>query len=281
MITIGLTTWKEHPALINDEQRDVSLTEYAAVLPTVEVDTPFYGIPRASTVTKWQQMVPPEFQFILKANKLMTKHDYGTDEVDDDACKTAFAEYKEMIKPLVRKHQLKTILFQFPPFFRRSAENLQWLFEVRDMMGDLPIAVEFRNPSWYEKSLIPDLMDYLTRLQMTHVIADEPHRLNDGVPFVPETTTPSLAVLRLHGRNEKGWFNQGKDWRGQRTLYRYSADELNQFADVINHLTPKVKEVCVIFNNNSNRDAAPNALELQQLMGISWDGLGPQQLSLF
>lgn len=148
-------------------------------------------------------------------------------------------------------------------------------------MGDLPIAVEFRNPSWYEKSLIPDLMDYLTRLQMTHVIADEPHRLNDGVPFVPETTTPSLAVLRLHGRNEKGWFNQSKDWRGQRTLYRYSADELNQFADVINHLTPKVKEVCVIFNNNSNRDAAPNALELQQLMGISWDGLGPQQLSLF
>lgn len=97
MITIGLTTWKEHPALINDEQRDVSLTEYAAILPTVEVDTPFYGIPRASTVTKWQQMVPPEFQFILKANKLMTKHDYGTDEVDDDARKTAFAEYKEMI----------------------------------------------------------------------------------------------------------------------------------------------------------------------------------------
>ena len=43
-ITIGLTTWTEHPALINNEQRPVTLNEYAQ-LPTVEVDTFFYALP--------------------------------------------------------------------------------------------------------------------------------------------------------------------------------------------------------------------------------------------
>ncbi len=65
MITIGLTTWKEHPALIQNVQRDVT-PEYAAVLPVVELDTPFYGIPRASTVANWQKEVPEKFQFILE-----------------------------------------------------------------------------------------------------------------------------------------------------------------------------------------------------------------------
>ena len=38
-ITIGLTTWTEHPALINDEERPVTLNEYAQHLPTVEADS--------------------------------------------------------------------------------------------------------------------------------------------------------------------------------------------------------------------------------------------------
>ncbi|CAI2566584.1 hypothetical protein AKUH3B203J_02740 [Apilactobacillus kunkeei] len=46
MITLGVTTWSEHPALINGEDRPVKLNEYAAHFPVVEVDNPFYGIPQ-------------------------------------------------------------------------------------------------------------------------------------------------------------------------------------------------------------------------------------------
>ncbi|GAA3603570.1 DUF72 domain-containing protein [Secundilactobacillus similis DSM 23365 = JCM 2765] len=280
MITIGLTTWKEHPALINDEQRDVTLSEYAAVLPVVEVDTPFYGIPRVTTVQRWQQEVPAGFQFILKANKVMTKHDYGTDEVSEADRQQAFVDFRRMVQPLVTKHQLKAVLFQFPPFFRRSTENLEWLVDIRRLMGDLPIAVEFRNPTWYDPALVNDVMTYLKQLHMTHVIVDEPHRLNDGMALLPQVTS-DLAILRLHGRNEKGWFNQGKDWRGQRTLYRYSDAELAEFGQLVTNLSQQAKDVCVIFNNNSGGDAAPNALALRDLLGIHWTGLGPQQMSLF
>lgn len=65
------------------------------------------------------------------------------------------------------------------------------------------------------------------------------------------TTTPHLTLIRLHGRNQAGWQAGGKDWRGKRTLYRYSASELTDLAQAIQEQQPQPKETCVIFNNNS------------------------------
>ncbi|WP_282802456.1 DUF72 domain-containing protein [Secundilactobacillus kimchicus] len=281
MITIGLTTWREHPALVGGTKAQTTLSDYAAVLPVVEVDTPFYGIRDSQMVIKWQREVPNNFQFVIKANQLMTKHDLGHDEKDDAARQAAFVAYRQMIEPLVSAHQLKAILFQFPPFFRRTTENIDWLLQIRQQLPKLPIAVEFRHPSWYADTVIESVMAYLKGLKMTHVIVDEPHRLNDGLPFVPQVTTPQLAIVRLHGRNETGWFNQGPDWRKKRTLYRYNEAELQELATQVRTLADNAKEVCVIFNNNSGGDAAPNALALRDLLGVTWDGLGPQQLNLF
>ncbi len=52
MITIGLTTWSEHP-ILNDGNMPVSLNAYAAYFPTVEIDNSFYGVPRVSVVIDW------------------------------------------------------------------------------------------------------------------------------------------------------------------------------------------------------------------------------------
>lgn len=54
MITIGLTTWREHGSLLHEgQERKLTLPEYAQFLPCVELDTPFYGIPRESSFRKW------------------------------------------------------------------------------------------------------------------------------------------------------------------------------------------------------------------------------------
>ena len=56
------------------------------------------------------------------------------------------------------------------------------------------------------------------------------------------------------------------------------------FAQQIQQLTPQPREVCIIFNNNSGKDAAPNALALQKMMGVHFAGLAPrspEQLDLF
>lgn len=73
-ITLGLTTWTEHPALIHDQLRPVTLNEYAQHLPTVEVDTFFYALPQMTTIQNWLAEVPAGFQFIIKAHQGMTLH---------------------------------------------------------------------------------------------------------------------------------------------------------------------------------------------------------------
>ncbi|CAM2912803.1 DUF72 domain-containing protein [Levilactobacillus brevis] len=281
MITIGLTTWKEHPALIGGEERPVTLTEYAGRLPVVELDTPFYGIPRQSTVANWQAAVPDGFQYILKANQVMTRHD-RQHPLDEAGITAAFDQFIMAIQPMVTAGKLMTVLFQFPPFFNRTTANIQYLRDVRLKMGKLPVAVEFRSPSWFETpGMTADVMAYLQSLKLTNVTTDEPHNLNDGIPLVETVTTPELAVVRLHGRNAQGWFNQGADWRKTRTLYRYSEPELQDIAVLVKRVAQHAQQVCVIFNNNSAKDAAPNALRLQEILGLHWQNLAPQQLDLF
>jgi len=281
MISIGLTTWTEHPALIGGEDRPVTLTEYAGHFPVVELDTPFYGIPRQTTVGKWSAAVPDGFQYILKANQVMTKHD-RKEPADATTLATAFEQFKEAIQPLVVSGKLLTVLFQFPPFFNRTTANIEYLRDVRVQMGNLPVAVEFRSPSWFATpGMTADVLAYLKSLKLTNVTTDEPHNLNDGIPLVDTVTTPELAVVRLHGRNAQGWFNQGANWRKTRTLYRYSEEELQGFAALTKRLDQQAKNVCVIFNNNSGRDAAPNAQRLQAILDLHWENLAPQQLDLF
>ena len=280
MITIGLTTWTEHPSLLGGTDK-LTLTEYSGVLPVVEVDTPFYGIPKPSTVAKWQKAVPAKFQFILKANQTMTLHDTLEDGISMDALKPAYREYRAMLKPLPQHDQLKAILFQFPPFFERSTRNFHYLQRIVQWLPGLPIAVEFRNQSWYEPGVKDSVFDFLKDLGIVHVVVDEPNAMNDGVSFEPVVTNPELAIMRLHGRNQAGWSAKGKDWRSQRTLYRYSDAELAEFKTTVDQLQMQAKEICVIFNNNSGGDAADNALALKALLGISFGDLGPQQLDLF
>ncbi|TPR34514.1 DUF72 domain-containing protein [Apilactobacillus micheneri] len=283
MITIGLTTWSDHPALINDEQRKVKLNEYTGFFPTVEVDNPFYGIPRLTTIKQWQHQVPKDFQFVIKANKLMTKHDLKSlMPANDEQRLQAFVNFKTAMQPLLDAGQLKTILFQFPPYFQRNNDNIRYLIKIRKLLGKkMPITVEFRNPSWTEDGVYSSVLQYLKRFNMTLAIVDEPHNLNNGIAFKPVITTKKLAFLRLHGRNEDGWFHQGKDWRSQRTLYRYNDSELKAFADSIKDLEKQVDEVCIIFNNNSGKDAAPNALNLKDLLNLHFKNLAPKQLDLF
>lgn len=286
MITIGLTTWSDHPSLIK-QQRPVQLTEYAAFFPVVEIDNPFYGLPTKATIANWQSQVPDKFQFILKANREMTKHpadDKLAPPVTDAKRREIFNRYRQMVTPLIKRHQLKTVLFQFPPFFNATTENIEYLQQVRALLPDLPIAVEFRNQTWFDDAIFKVTRNFLQELAMTLVIVDEPQQGANSAPLKLAVTNHNLVMFRLHGQNTKGWANPDKSWRKTRTLYRYDEAELQQFSELITQVKSRAEEVCVIFNNNSGGDAADNALQLQDMLGIKFTGLSqwpPQQLNLF
>lgn len=283
MIQIGMSTWADHPALSVEGREKSTLNEYAGHFPIVEVDSSFYAIPSLSNIVNWQHQVPENFKFIFKASRIMTLHD-GVEDEDEYLTperRMEFTTFNKVMQPLVNAGQLDSILFQFPPSFRCDLTNIRYLFEIRELMGNLPIAVEFRNSSWFTDALQADTLSYLERLQMINVTVDEPFDGNQGMPLVLQVTSAKKAMFRLHGRNARGWFNSGKEWRKERTNYRYSTAELQELAKWIQAVDDQVADVTVIFNNNGNHDAVDNGKELQEILGLHFGGLGPVQIDLF
>lgn len=279
MITIGLTTWSDHPNLINDEQRPVQLSEYAAVFPVVEIDTTFYGVPSESTFLHWVEEVPTSFQFIVKANREMTMHPDLDQQITEAEREQIFCDFNQRMRLLIATNQLKTILFQFPPMFNATHENIQYLMRLRSLMADLPISIEFRNMTWLDDAIFPELEEFFADLKYDLVAVDEPRGLTNSADFILNAQT---KIVRLHGHNQHGWQDSGMQWRKERTNYRYSTEELRQLATKIR--ASGATDVCVIFNNNGGHAAAGNALELQQLLDLHFANLAPrppQQLDLF
>lgn len=280
-ITLGLTTWSEHPTLIHNQRQTTTLSEYAQHFPVVELDTSFYALPATSSVHKWVQQVPAGFQFIIKAHQAMTFH---APLPAGQSLRQLYMDFQASLLPLVAAGKLKCILFQFPPSFEATVQNINYLRVLKPWLGNLPVAVEFRHASWYQPGVVKSLVDFCRDLKLTLVAADEPHDTPKSVPFELAMTNSKLAIVRLHGQNAKGWNHPGQQWRKQRTIYCYSDRELADLATRIKQLAPQPKEICIIFNNNAGGDAAANAKKLQSLLHLEFNGLFPrdsEQLDLF
>jgi uncharacterized protein YecE (DUF72 family) len=63
--------WKTlfYPPALPDAQR---LAYYANRFQTTEVNYSFYHVPSTETYRRWLKLVPPDFIFTLKANRLIT-----------------------------------------------------------------------------------------------------------------------------------------------------------------------------------------------------------------
>jgi len=73
----------------------------------------------------------------------------------------------------------------------------------------LPLAVEFRNKSWFGQRTRERTLAFERDHGMAHVVVDEPQGFSSSVPHVWEVTSPVLALVRLHGRNRETWAKKG------------------------------------------------------------------------
>lgn len=278
MITIGLTGWGDHPLITLDKSK--KLENYSSYFPVVELDTSFYAIPPKKNISNWIEKTPDSFQFIPKAYKAMTQHKEWIEEFA--SIDKMFEVFKQTFEPMVAANRVKAFLFQFPPYFDCTKQNVAYLRRVRELMQDLPVAIEFRSQSWFIEKNKERTLDFLVQQRFINVIVDQPQTPNNSIPTIPISTNNLLSFYRLHGRNYEGWLGENvKDWRAERTLYDYKKEELIEFAESVRTLSKASQEVCVIFNNNSGGHAAPNALSLQDILGISFEQLSPRQLDLF
>lgn len=266
MIHIGLTGFGDHEELYGKLKQGERLREYSKHFGIVEIDSSFYAVPSVKNTAKWTADTPDGFQFIVKAYQGMTGHLRGKKNYFDDE-ETMYKAFHESIAPMREADKLTAALFQYPPWFDCTRENVDTLRRTRAYMGDVVCALELRNRTWYSPEFKDKTIAFMKKENWVHTVVDEPQAGEGSIPIVPVATSERMTYVRLHGRNAGGWHASGHpDWRKLRYLYRYNEEELAEWRDRLRELERETEHVHVVFNNNSAGDATPNAMALMDML---------------
>ncbi|HEY69805.1 MAG TPA: DUF72 domain-containing protein [Anaerolineae bacterium] len=135
------------------------LEAYAQRFPSVEIDSSFYGTPRATTVQSWHDRTPDHFRFSAKFPRLIT-HDKKLEQAEADA--HAFVDTMQILH-----EKLAVLILQFAYDFSPDLfERLEVFLDI--LPGDVRYAVEVRNRKW----LTPELSGMLSDRNMALVLQD-------------------------------------------------------------------------------------------------------------
>lgn len=126
------------------------LEQYATIFPTVELDTTFYGVPRASTLRGWDAATPAGFRFSAKAPRAVTHERRLVGAVE------AATDFGALLQQELGD-KLGALLLQLPPDFteadRRVLEEFANGLATSRTARGLPWVVEFRHASWIEPGI--------------------------------------------------------------------------------------------------------------------------------
>ena len=224
------------------------LAFYAQHFDIIEVNATYYRLLPASTFQSMVDKTPEGFGFIVKTNQATTHQ-------GEDA--SVAEEFRASLRPLQEAGKFLGVLAQFPWAFRNTADNREYLVACRERMRDVPYFVEFRHSSW----LTPEVGDVLKANELGYVCVDEP-QIGQMVPPIATATTDT-GYVRLHGRNERAWWNKDA---GDRYDYLYTEEELEEWVEKIRKLIEKTKDIYIFFNNCHAGQAPKNAEQLKLML---------------
>jgi uncharacterized protein YecE (DUF72 family) len=293
-IRVGTCSWADRTFITASDfypphvrSPDERLRFYASRFPLVEVDSTFYRIiPEAMAIT-WDERTPRDFVFNIKAFRIFTHHpcppsmlprdvreqlsSHTTEERNlywRDLPATVQAElwrrFWSALQPLHYAKKLGAILLQFPPWVFPSDQNREHILGAQQALRPYRLAVEFRDVSWVSSKNIDRTMDFLSQNDLTYVCVDEPQTPR-AVPPILRVTTPSLSMLRFHGRNAESWVRRTES-AAERHRYLYSEAELEEWRPRIGALASMADETHVLFANCYRGYCAHNAMQLTELL---------------
>jgi uncharacterized protein YecE (DUF72 family) len=244
------------------------LAYYAERFDTVEVNTTFYGQPKATVAQTWVDRTPAHFEFSLKLFRHLTHADVpGIPQLDV----ALVDEYRRGIEPLARAGRLGALLAQFPPSFKQSSESQAYLDGLLAQLHDYPVAVELRHRSWSDH--FSETLSLLNARKAALTQIDEPKfKLSIRQNQLPNIT--GFYYMRLHGRNAAQWWRHDKS--EDRYNYLYSADELKVFSQTADAARRLVKKFYLYFNNHFASKSVVNALMIKKLLDEPIPGTYPQ-----
>ncbi|MBH8605000.1 DUF72 domain-containing protein [Thermoactinomyces sp. CICC 10522] len=280
-VQVGLCGWGDHDLYPPGTGSREKLAIYAGYFPVVEVDSTYHAIAPKERMERWAEETPESFRFVVKAYRELTGHG-RTERAPVRSWTQLVEEMIESVMPMMKSGKLSMLLFQFPPWYDCSQKHVKYIRRVREAFRDFPVAIEFRNQSWFRAEFHDKTLQFLEREKLIHVICDEPQAGEGSVPVVLAVTNPEQVLIRFHGRNRSGWNNTGQpNWRDVRYAYRYSDQELEEWVGPIRELQKKAKNITILFNNNSQGDAKDSAMKMIGKLGLQFEGLAPRQLAFF
>jgi uncharacterized protein YecE (DUF72 family) len=107
----------------------------------------------------------------------------------------------------------------------------------------------------------------LRELYVPLVVVDEPQGFGTSIPAVWEATSPDLAVVRFHGRNQETWSKRNVS-AAERFNYLYSEEELRELNEPVRRLASQTKQVHAMFNNCYEDKAVRNARQFASMLAF-------------
>lgn len=220
-------------------QNSSRLTYYASFFNSIEINSTFYKLPLAKTVSNWLLQVPDQFRFTFKLWKEIThvkELDFKEEHVEQFFNVISHANAKK-----------GCVLIQFPPgLWQAHIKQLEVLLRcigTYNFKHQWNIAVEFRNKSWYNS----DTYELLTEHHAAMVLQDIP---KSATPMI--THTADFIYARFHGPT--GNYRES-----------YSDHFLSEYSTFIKEWLQEGKTVYAYFNNTMG-DAFQNLQTLNHHM---------------
>lgn len=226
------------------------LAFYAGEFPFTELNFTYYQMPKARILSNLARKAPAGFLFTVKAHQSLTH--------SRDGGKEGFAAFREALQPLVADGRLGAVLFQFPYSFHWKKGSADYLKQVREGMGDLPVVVEFRHPSWAAE----EAAALLARESLSPAAIDGPS--DAGMLKTLLQPVGPVGYLRFHGRNSAKWWVH--EHAHERYDYLYSKEELAEWLPGIFALSNHLGVLFVAFNNHFLSKAVLNARMFRDML---------------
>jgi uncharacterized protein YecE (DUF72 family) len=199
------------------------LCYYGSLFNSIEINSSFYKIPMAATVTRWANDTPENFKFTFKLWRNIT-HNKGLEFSAPDILR-----FMERIAGAGDKKGC--LLVQFPgsikPVYMREVEQLLMHIRLADPQNEWKVAIEFRDQTWYQT----DTYDLLESMKMGLVLHD---KLKEGAAFIDSAA--DFVYVRFHGPTG--------NYRGS-----YDDQFLHEYASYIQEWLEDGKQVFTYFNN--------------------------------
>jgi uncharacterized protein YecE (DUF72 family) len=214
---------------------DALLPSYASRLPAVELNNTFYARPTAAKIAAWVAATPPEFRFVVKAQR-------------GAAIRALVATPEESVHWLTEGlggfgERLGAVLFRVPHNIHRKPEAGSDEALARMLAAwpaTIPLVIEFQHGSWHVDETFRLLRDAGTTLCATDLPEDrEPPTIR---------LTGSLVYLRLRRHD-------------------YADDELQAWANRVGPFLDAGHDTCVFFRHDETGRGPELAQALVEAVG--------------